>query len=365
MNKVIKWNLTKNSACMNIIHILSSTLINHTKIAIIGNVYRFNRIDEDWNDVFTALNRAAIRHAQIHFYVDNDTKDAMMSDRMFKRFMSKINVVIHIVKDWDKFRLGEEMKFDAVVMNPPFCSGLHLKILKGVIPHVDFNNDGEVLCIHPAAWMQFPTRDRPDFMNSLIAGFDMVERKDANEMFDIDGGDLVITDLKKDGMSFSDSPVDDPQFCCFKFNSRFSANWKIVKSIYNKVISKNSIGTYDLNLTKKALTYSLRVMYGISWDAECHKGNEFITCSSDYNRAQNQKEGTHVRFLNFNTEAERYNAWQSYLTKFARFCIAMDESTKLAPYMGNYTQPWDDQRFYNYFGLTDAEIWVIENTIKD
>lgn len=386
MNKVIKWNLTKNSACMNIIHILSSALNSCTKIAIIGNMYGFNYIDEDWNDIFTVLNRATIRHTQIHFYIDDATKEAMMSDRMFKRFMSKINVIIHIVKDWDKFHLGEEMKFDAVVMNPPFCSGLHLKVLKEVIPHVNFNNGGEVVCIHPAAWMQFPTRDRnavdkkgnpvPHFMNGLIAGFDMVERKDANEMFDIDGGDLVITDLKKDGMSFVGDAVNDPQFCCFKFNSRFAANWKIVQSIYNKVITycynktngfKTPWKLHQIKTDEPNSLFALRIAWGGTFDIARANGgsrnNRLV--STNYQTSCNQTPGTNVRFLNFTTDQERYNAWQSYLTKFARFCIAMDDSTKLAPYMDNYQQPWDDQRFYQHFGLTDTEIWVIENTIKD
>lgn len=386
MNKVIKWNLTKNSACMNIIHILSSALNNRTKIAIIGNMYGFNYIDEDWNDIFTVLNRAAIRHTQIHFYIDDATKVAMMSDRMFKRFMSKINVIIHIVKDWDKFHLGEEMKFDAVVMNPPFCSGLHLKVLKEVIPHVNFNRGGEVLCIHPAAWMQFPTRERntvdkkgnpvPHFMNGLIAGFDMVERKDANEMFDIDGGDLVITNLKKDGMSFVGDAANDPQFCCFKFNSRFAANWKIVQAIYSKVIAKCPAGTFNNAVDKHATTiYSLRFCLSRSMTQTPTMSNKtggnkteedaFKIVSKHYEVAQRQEDGSVNKFLNFATEQERYNAWRSYLTKFARFCVAMDESTKLAPYMDNYQQPWDDQRFYQHFGLTDTEIWVIENTIKD
>jgi len=272
------------------------------------------------------------------------------------------------------------MKFDAVVMNPPFCSGLHLKVLKEVIPHVNFNNGGEVVCIHPAAWLQFPTRERntvdkkgnpvPHFMNGLISGFDMVERKDANEMFDINGGDLVVTSLKKDGLSFTSDAVNDPQFCCFKFNSRFAANWKIVQSIYNKIIAKCPVGTLRSKFVKTPIsTYPLRCQpEAHACDAHTHDPNgtgSFMVVSKHYNTILNSAVGTNVRFLNFATEQERYNAWQSYLTKFARFCVAMDESTKLAPYMDNYQQPWNDQRFYQHFGLSDTEIWVIENTIKD
>ena len=144
-------------------------------------------------------------------------------------------------------------------------------------------------------------------------------------------------------------------------------NWTIVKSIWQKVEAKNPQGTYNAQLTDKPTTaFPLRQYYGVDWSEHNTKGGSrhFRTVSNNYQTACLIAIGNHVRFLNFNTDVERYNAWQSYLTKFARFCICMDESTKLAPYMGNYTQPWDDQRFYTYFGLTDPEIQLIETVIK-
>lgn len=108
------------------------------------------------------------------------------------------------------------MKFDAIIANPPYCSGLHLKILQDLMPMSD-----NIVCIHPANWLQFPTKQRPAFMNGRIGDFQIIDRKEANEMFDIDGGDIVISTFKAGGDSFNGSPVTDPQFCCFKFNSRF------------------------------------------------------------------------------------------------------------------------------------------------
>ena len=108
------------------------------------------------------------------------------------------------------------MAFDVVIMNPPYKSGLHLKILEDTV-----KLSSNIVCIHPAAWLQFPTRQRPAFMNGRIDNFQIIDRKEANEMFDIDGGDIVISTFVKDGLSFKGSPVTDPQFCCFKFNSRF------------------------------------------------------------------------------------------------------------------------------------------------
>lgn len=376
MNKTITWKLTHNSTSRNLTHLISAA-IRGGDIMLLGNINGMFKTCGDSNTFFETLIKLVAKLGnRIHMYIDSETNDEMRKDRMTNRLMNKPNVIIHIVRDWTKFKIGEEMKFSGVVMNPPYCSGLHLKILQGVIPAVDFEHGGQIECIHPAAWMQFPTRERPDFMNSLIEDFDMIERKDANEMFDIDGGDLVVTSLKKGGLSFSGNAVSDKFFCCFKYNSRFADNWKIVKSIYEKVVAKCPVGTFKKVMTNNSnSTYSLRMNYARTQTCgEWSKGgtsgstmkpeNCFKITSKLYETACKNSSAACVGFLNFNTEQERYNAWQSYLTKFARFCIAMDESTKLAPYMGNYQQPWDDKRFYEYFELTDEEIAVIEDTIK-
>ena len=211
-------------------------------------------------------------------------------------------------------------------------------------------------------------------MDGLIESFDMIDRKEANEMFDIDGGDLVITTFSKGGDSFTGNAAEDKRFCCFKYNSKFAANWKIVKSIYEKVIAKCPEGSFNNALSKCAVNYSLRFCLSRNTTQTPSMGNKtggqlrieeaFKITSKHYDVAKRTEPGSVNKFLNFNTENERKNAWASYLTKFVRFCIAMDESTKLAPYMGDYTKPWDDKRFYEYFGLTDEEIDVIETTIK-
>ena len=149
-------------------------------------------------------------------------------------------------------------------------------------------------------------------------------------------------------------------------------HWKIVKSIWQKVEAKNPVDTVGTMFVKKLTNYPLRIM--ITRDStkapgrNNHNGGSggtgFRIVSKNYNTATKTHAAGGIHFLNFDTEQERYNAWQSYLTKFARFCICMDESTKLAPYMGNYTQPWDDQRFYEYFGLNKIEIQLIETVIK-
>lgn len=143
-----------------------------------------------------------------------------------------------------------------------------------------------------------------------------------------------------------------------------SMNWKIAQSIYNKIISNCPQGTYQQQLTKTPITnYPLSSRYGCFF-CDGNSAHDY-NVSTNYKTACAGKPSGHTRFLNFSSETERYNAWQSYLTKFARFCVMLDESTKLAPYMDDYTEPWTDERFKQYFGLTDIEWQLIDTVIKD
>lgn len=151
-------------------------------------------------------------------------------------------------------------------------------------------------------------------------------------------------------------------------------NWKIAQSIYNKIISKCPIGTFNNVVVKNAQNYSLRFCLTRRFTTTCAEGalegrrdprNFYKIVSMNYTTARQQHLAGGIKFINFSSETERYNAWQSYLTKFARFCVMIDESTKLAPYMDDYSEPWTDERFKEYFGLTDIEWQLIDTVIKD
>lgn len=132
-------------------------------------------------------------------------------------YVPKEDIWSNVYAWWPKNEKGELMKFDVCIGNPPYKSGLHLKILEQTVKHAD-----NVVFIHPAAWLQFPTRKRPKYLNGRIKDFTMIDRNVANATFGIDGGDLVITEVcKENGGSFSGTPVMDPSYPCFKFNSRF------------------------------------------------------------------------------------------------------------------------------------------------
>lgn len=143
-------------------------------------------------------------------------------------------------------------------------------------------------------------------------------------------------------------------------------HWKIVKSIWEKVVAKNPVGTLSAQLSKEPTTnFPLRVFTGNIMQKDGRKNVCTRIVPATYSNACKSTYAQNVRFLNFNTDVECYNAWQSYLTKFAMFCFIIDETTKLAPYMGDYTEPWTDKRFKQYFELTDIEWQLIDKVILE
>ena len=219
--KLIKANFPKCSLQMQVEFRIGRVLNINGNVALIGNIDGFEKTNGKINSIYKQIYALRKAGRQVHYYLDRETWYEMRKDPRVSALMSRLGTVIHIVEDWNEFKIEEGMKFTGIVMNPPFNSGLHLKILEKTMESVDWEHDGKVVCIHPAKWLQFPTRERPTFMNGHIKDFTIVDRKEANTTFEIDDGDMVITELGNDGKSFQGTPVDDPEFCCFKFNSRF------------------------------------------------------------------------------------------------------------------------------------------------
>ena len=211
----IKMSLKKNNFQMmwefKGLEVLSAS----DNIAVVGNVINSYMTEGNVNSLFKKLYSIGNR---VYWFLDQETIDVMEKDARTKYLLSK--GIINTVPDWKQFKFGEAMKFTGIILNPPY-GNLHLPILKDSLEHADWEQDAHVVCIHPANWLQFPTRKRPEWMNGHIKEFNVIDRKTANATFDIDSGDLVISEFCKDGKSFTGDAVNDPEFCCFKFNSRF------------------------------------------------------------------------------------------------------------------------------------------------
>lgn len=65
-----------------------------------------------------------------------------------------INVVSVDDTDYVNIVKSLDMKFDKIIMNPPYDKNLHLKILESVMNHI--TDDGEIVNLSPVRWLQDP-----------------------------------------------------------------------------------------------------------------------------------------------------------------------------------------------------------------
>lgn len=358
MNKKPVWHFTKNSLQMTLEYKICSVIKTampgeETGIAIIGEVVGvFNTDGNKVNNIFTALNKKVNEGVKVEFYISQETADMFKENMIIRMFMSKSNVTINIVNDFNGFNMKNK-KFSVIVANPPYNGKLHLDIFEKLVDKAD-----KCVFIHPANWLQFPSRVKPKKIMEHVESFEIVNRNKANELFDIQGGDLVIseTNIVKPNKNFN-------WFEYHPFVQNTMVPSKMLENIMNKIITKCPMNTFVCAQKKNPEKYALRTFYGIS----VQKDGRTTVCDrpvpANYSKACISTIGLHVRFLNFNTDNERFNAWQSYFTKFARFCFLVDETMKYSPYMNDYTQPWTDQRFFDHFELDALEQQFINTVI--
>ena len=78
------------------------------------------------------------------------------------------------------------MKFDHIIMNPPYCRNLHLKILNEAIHHSD-----DIVNLSPIRWLQDPLAEykrNSDFkkfteIRERIESIDVIQMVEATRLF--------------------------------------------------------------------------------------------------------------------------------------------------------------------------------------
>ena len=336
-------------------------------------------------DFKTAL-LMAVRNSVV--YVTDDPECAELFRKNTEAGMGNDDIVVLINKWTNKLKFTKVfekmgMKFDVAIMNPPYDRNLHLKILEAVIPHAE-----KVVNISPVRWLQDPLAKYKKYsdykkfeetVSKKIETLDIVTAKDATVLF---GGestavfkiDLGIYTCSKSGgfdykKTFTNDILDkivasDACGIPVKKLSESNGNFCILNDILGNHSGIVGFGNY-MPLIKSVNTYG---KYYFNWRSE--KNNLSVM----ENKASNKRSVNGIidnwSVVELNSKTELLNFYNSTETLFFKyvFCASLTDAhvhPEFLPFMKDYTEPWDDKRFCEYFGITDDEWTRIEREMLE
>ena len=257
----------------------------------------------------------------------------------------------------DTFR-NCNMKFDCIIMNPPYQRNLHLKILAEAIKHL---KDEKSVCVNlsPDNWITNPfkmfekeklKREAPIKIGKYVASYESISAEDFNNLFGTSnyfGVGIVTLGTKETG------------FDCSKWNSTNELLLKILEKTY-KMPSLRSKFSRRVNNAKF-----------VPVRRRTHKTYNY--CEMDSNDID-AKDG-----ILFDTEVEALNFKKSIIaTWFYKWLDTTEwngsENSAEVPFLGDainprtglkgYTGEWTDEDLVLYFNITPEEQKVIEETME-
>lgn len=286
------------------------------------------------------------------------------------------------------YREMANKKIDVVIMNPPYSGRLHLKILEKVIQIAD-----KVVNISPVRWLQDPfakykkKNDYNKFEESIskkIESLEVLDAKNANGMFGaIFGTDLGIYTCSNNNNNYIYTELTD---CCVKRVVQYMVN-NHANFDYNKkdgvririprICGGKSGGSGERNKVRlcevrnclgQPFVFTNGLLDGKQWH-EHYKKNQYSKTTDLITWS-----------IKFASKAEADNFFASVNTQFYKYIhhnVILDvnvEECKIL-FMQDYTQPWDDKRFCEYFNITgyidddnaepNSEWEIILNAMKE
>ena len=306
-------------------------------------------------------------------YARNNSVTYLTDDpEKLKKFYEKLNTGKfgsddsgYLVEDWNNFEKSEEigiknMKFDVVIMNPPYNRSLHLKIIERILPYSE-----KVVNISPIRWLQDPFvkyKKRTDFhrfensISKYIENVELIDAKTAANFFDIHEQcpDLAIYTIGKGGFDYKGYAINSIMGKCLKDRKLCNLEWDKKDGIRVRIPflgggkSKNGMSTLG-----KLLYFNNGMKDNKPW-------------YEWYSKNQHSKQTPEIKMsIKFDSEIEAENFINSIEnTKFGKyitdkFLLDIHIANFNILWMNDYKEPWTDDRFYNYFNLTEDEIRVI------
>lgn len=283
-----------------------------------------------------------------------------------------------------------DMKFDCIIMNPPYQKNLHLKILAEAIKHLK-DDKSKVINLSPVRWLQDPlAKDKKstDFkryeekISKHLTDVNVINALEANNLFNI----YNFTDLAIYVASANDGTFDYEH----KLIEDYLGNRKdIFYKIYNFCKKSNMSNHIEFNLN--GISVKFNCLFGGHnnpftlvtsnhshpyIDGYTEDGKSYADCAFKKKDVDENKQNQST--VKFNSIAQAKNFIMSVQTKFYMFVNSLTKrdvhvSLIALPWMGDAVNPrtglkgyeseWTDEDFYKFFNITDDEKKIIEDTM--
>jgi hypothetical protein len=304
--------------------------------------------------------------------------------------IKKMGLNVNLMTHDDLLGNKIKMKFDSIVMNPPYKSGLHIDLFNKAFDLL--KSEGSMTCIHPST--PFITR-KPTKIDSktkkireIISTYKTeIKLVDGNKLFNAGFfAPLSITHVQKIisetiNVTYQHINEDSCEVHTYEtINDIFIHGNNIVTSIYKKVCKKMKLSV-DSKLTRKGSrgNFYLKLNSIVGNIPKNGKLNPDFNCliyrenQNSFNELfSNNFINGDTMYVSLDSEQEGINFFNYCLTKFARFCVSfykinqhIDRGELLALPFLDFTREWTDSMLFEYFEFSDDEVDFINNYIGD
>lgn len=239
----------------------------------------------------------------------------------FKGENNYIHIDTKINTAWLKW-IEENMEFDIILENPPYGKSLPFVITNELLKHI--KQDGKIVYIGPIGKIQSLTEATKltDSINEHCDEYIIID--DFNSIFDISLAETC-------GMLVLSETIKPKKY---RFNN--------LKTIYSKIASCKSIRSVCIH-DKRPFSLPMRGDNGYAKGyhlkpVEIHTQSKTATAQIDFNSLEEQT--NYIQSL---------NCWPY------KIMYILDDNAAVPahmPWMSDYTQPWSDKRFCEYFEIT-------------
>ena len=288
------------------------------------------------------------------------------------------------------------MNFDKVIMNPPYMRTLHLQITRKAMEHCD-----SAVILQPAEWVmndEWENKQRCLLRRFVdiaqkITSLERLNRRNlavrAEEQCKDESSnvELAIFTYNRNAENTYWKTFWQLRYCDDEIRILDYVKSKTKKSFID-VIDKDEktdgirgpirpmLGRSDWEFIKilKPLVFFKYFKYAIDNKVNGVNYRRYICSMSKGSRSATKQFNidldSPMKFsVKFNTTYEAENFYDSLNTNFVKYVIYLNTHGQNVywhriPFMEDYSTPWTDERFYDYFGICSNDRKIIEDTIK-